>query len=777
MGDLRNNLVSTFGLHVFTFIVLIAALGIVLALRRTRLIRKHARHVVGVLSFVLFLGGLFGRWYPDATVGNVQFDLVSAGGDAGRALNSATWAVAAWVGMLPVAFAFLWPRTARRLARNAPQWGWTTLQWLWDLGLHRRLWHAIAATPALLRRLNSRRDATVVLNASAEAQAIEAVVGAPDPELAEAVPSRSRKAARRPEPEEEEKAPAQLGMDMETPVDEWRHSADGWQLPPTKLLAPQPAATDRAADNQRRAQLIESTLASFGVDAKVAEINEGPTITQFGVEPGWDVKTRVVTERDAAGTVITDGAGQPRTNEVEVSRTRIRVNRITALQNDLALALAAPALRIEAPVPGKAVVGIEVPNGSTSIVTMRQILESGTYQQLAKKGGLPLALGAGVSGEAVVADLAKMPHVLIAGATGAGKSVMLNAIIASLLTNFSPEQLRLVMIDPKRVELTGYAPIPHLAYSEIIVDMDRVVGTLQAVINEMETRYRKFAQVGVRNIERYNEKEARPIPYWVVIIDELADLMLAAPYQVEHQLVRLAQLARATGIHLVVATQRPSVDVITGLIKANFPTRIAFAVSSQVDSRTILDQAGAEKLLGRGDMLYLAPDAQKPKRVQGVYVSDEEIESIVSFWTQDRFKTLVPEKYDRQLEEALQAAEHAGPEALPGESNEDPMLAKATDVARDSQTLSTSMLQRKLGIGYPRAARLMDLLEEQGIVGPQEPGGKARRVLVDEDGEPWGGVDADAPASLAAHAAAIALPNDAKRLDVRVSPPEPFDRD
>ncbi|MEX2374597.1 MAG: DNA translocase FtsK, partial [Dehalococcoidia bacterium] len=474
VGDLRNNLVSTFGLHVFTFIVLIAALGIILALRRTRLIREHARHVAGVLAFVMFLAGLFGRWYPDAAVGTVQFGTVSAGGDAGRALNSTTWALAAWVFMLPLAFTCLWPRTAAGLARNAPRWGWTILQWLWDLGLHRRLWHAIAATPAFLRRANRRLDASVLVEPTAGAEADVPGAGAASPELAEAVPSRSKKRPPHPEPEEEEKSPAQLGMDMETPVNEWRHSADGWQLPPTKLLAPQPAATDRAADNQRRAQLIESTLASFGVDSKVAEINEGPTITQFGVEPGWDVKTRVVTERDAAGNVITDENGQPRTNEVEVSRTRIRVNRITALQNDLALALAAPALRIEAPVPGKAVVGIEVPNGSTSIVTMRQILESAAYQQLAATGALPLALGAGVSGEAVVADLAKMPHLLIAGATGAGKSVMLNAIIASLLTNFSPEQLRMVMVDPKRVELTGYAPIPHLAYSEIIVDMDRV---------------------------------------------------------------------------------------------------------------------------------------------------------------------------------------------------------------------------------------------------------------------------------------------------------------
>jgi len=281
----------------------------------------------------------------------------------------------------------------------------------------------------------------------------------------------------------------------------------------------------------------------------------------------------------------------------------------------------------------------------------------------------------------------------------------------------------------------------------------------------MENRYRRFAQVGVRNIEKFNEKpeNGRALPYWVVVIDELADLMIAAPFQVEQQLVRLAQLARATGIHLVVATQRPSVDVITGLIKANFPTRIAFAVSSSIDSRTILDQGGAEKLLGKGDMLYVPPDAQKPKRVQGVYVSDEEIEAVVNFWTADRFKKLRPEKYDHELERALEQADAISPD---GAGGDDPMLEKAIDVARGARTLSTSMLQRKLGIGYPRAARVMDLLEERGVVGPGESGGKPRNVLIDEDGA-VGGIDA-AESSLAAHAAAF-VP--------RKDPPKPFDAD
>ena len=482
-------------------------------------------------------------------------------------------------------------------------------------------------------------------------------------------------------------------------------------MPPVTLLEdPKAASKQKQADTQRRAALIVDTLASFGVDARVVEINEGPTVTQFGVEPGWDVRTRTVQERDIDGPVYDDD-GPTGDAEIEVSRTRIRVQRITSLQNDLALALAAPALRIEAPVPGKPVVGIEVPNSASTMVTMKQLLSGPAYEKFAAKADLPIALGAGVSGEPVLADLAKMPHLLIAGATGAGKSVCLNAIITGLLMHFSPNELRMVLIDPKRVEMTPYANIPHLAFSHIVVDMDRVVGTLQAVINEMESRYRRFAQAGVKNLKGYNEQAGKiggmQLPYWVVVVDELADLMLAAPYQVETQIVRLAQLARATGIHLIIATQRPSVDVVTGLIKANFPTRIAFAMSSQVDSRTVLDQGGAEKLLGRGDMLFVPPDAQKPRRVQGVYLSDAEIEAVVGFWTNDRFAELAPEKHDDLLEEAEEAVAQAA-EA----EDADPMLEKAIAVARESKTMSISMLQRRLKIGYPRAARLMDALEE-----------------------------------------------------------------
>jgi S-DNA-T family DNA segregation ATPase FtsK/SpoIIIE len=432
-----------------------------------------------------------------------------------------------------------------------------------------------------------------------------------------------------------------------------------------------------------------------------------------------------VAERDATGRPVLDRKGQPKMLTEEVSRTRIRVNQITALANDMALALAAPSLRIESPVPGKPFVGIEVPNTSAALVTLRSVIESAQFRRLALRSRLTLALGQSVAGEPVVADLAKMPHLLIAGATGSGKSVAINSIIACILMHASPEEVRFVMIDPKRVELSAFGEIPHLAFSSIVIDMDKVVGTLQAVIHEMETRYRRFATLAVRNIEGYNKHPRcqTKLPYWVVIIDELADLMMAAPYEVEKQVCRLAQLARATGIHLIVATQRPSVDVVTGLIKANFPTRIAFAMSSQVDSRTILDTAGAEKLLGRGDMLYLPTDAAKPRRLQGVYVSDQEIERLMAFWTQDRFQEVDREMFDHLLDEAQEKLQR---EEVASEGDE--LLAKAIDLAREHQRISTSMLQRRLRIGYPRAARLMDVLEEQGVVGPAESGGASRQV-------------------------------------------------
>ena len=410
---------------------------------------------------------------------------------------------------------------------------------------------------------------------------------------------------------------------------------DGWRLPPIDILDTTPEIEFSEADNVQRAKIIEDALSSYGVETKVVQINAGPTVTQFGVEPGWDRKLRERKERDRNGEV--------RVTMEEVSKTRVKVERITSLANDLALALAAPSIRIEAPVPGKSMVGIEVPNTSIGMVSLRSVIESSTYQKLQPRSKLALALGKGAGGESIAGDLSRMPHLLIAGATGSGKTVCLNAIISCLLLNNTPFDVRFIMVDPKRVELTPYNSIPHLA-TPVIVDTKKALVTLRWMSQEMDQRYQHLASAGARNIEGYNKNRegTDKLPYMVLIIDELADLMMTSFDEVEHILCRLAQLARATGIHLVVATQRPSVDVVTGLIKANFPTRISFAVTSQVDSRTILDGAGAEKLLGRGDMLYMPTEASKPKRLQGCFVSDNEVERLVYFWNSQKEQAAAP---------------------------------------------------------------------------------------------------------------------------------------
>jgi S-DNA-T family DNA segregation ATPase FtsK/SpoIIIE len=474
----------------------------------------------------------------------------------------------------------------------------------------------------------------------------------------------------------------------------------GWQLPPIDILdRPIELKLDRD-DIERRAQLIEEALASYGVEAKVVQINIGPTVTQFGVEPGWDRKYKEIKEK-----------GQSRVEEV--SRTRVRVERITSLANDLALALAAPSIRIEAPVPGKAMIGIEAPNTVFGSVALRSVVETTAFQKIKAKSKLALTLGKGAGGEPVVADLTKMPHLLIAGATGSGKTVCLNSTICCLLLHNSPDDLQFIMIDPKRVELVTFNSIPHLV-APVVVDTDKAVKALRWLNQEMDNRYRQFAQAGVRNIEGYN-KDRSPgdeMPYLVLIIDELADLMMAAFDEVEHALCRLAQLARATGIHLVVATQRPSVDVVTGLIKANFPTRISFAVTSQVDSRTILDAVGAEKLLGRGDMLYMPTEASKPKRLQGSFVSDAETEKLVYFWGNQKQAGVSPVDFDETA--GLPSGQKPAPSA-------DPLLEEAKRLAREYKHVSTSFLQRRLRIGYPRAARLMEALEQAGSVEATQP--------------------------------------------------------
>jgi S-DNA-T family DNA segregation ATPase FtsK/SpoIIIE len=460
------------------------------------------------------------------------------------------------------------------------------------------------------------------------------------------------------------------------------------------------------ATAEQKAHIIEETLSHFGIPAKVIDTKAGPTITQFAVEPGF------IERKGLDGTMM---------------RRKVPVNRILALSNDLALALAASPIRIEAPVPGRNYVGIEVPNETIAMVSLRGVMESEVYKKLSQKAVLPFALGRDVSGQAAAADLAGMPHLLIAGATGSGKSVAINAIIACLLFAHSPDELRLVMVDPKRVELVNYNGIPHLL-GEVITDVNTVVPALRWATRLMDERFQVFSKARTRNIEAYNQKMDREggdrMSYVVIIIDELADLMLAAPDETEKSITRLAQMARATGIHLILATQRPSVDVVTGLIKANFPSRISFSVTSSVDSRVVLDSPGAEKLLGRGDMLYMASDSAKLARLQGCFVSDEELARLSNHWRalQEEFDYIPKAPWDAPKHKGGDDKEKAG----------DSLTQDAIEVIRTTNQASISLLQRKLGIGYPRAARLMDQLEEMGVVGPDEGNGKPRAILLEE---------------------------------------------
>lgn len=500
-----------------------------------------------------------------------------------------------------------------------------------------------------------------------------------------------------------------------------------WRLPKIEhLLEDFGSGELTEEDLAERARVIEDTLQAFGVPVTVVEVNKGPVVTQFGLKPGYIT-------RKIRG---------------EEHRMKVRVSQIQALTNDLSLALAAAPIRIEAPVPGRNIVGLEVPNRSIALVSLRSILESEEFRRL--KGPLRIALGQDVSGRAVAASLARMPHLLVAGATGSGKSVCINAIICSLLFQYTPDELRFVLVDPKRVELTAYNGIPHLL-GEVITDIEKVIGILHWATKEMEQRYRDLEKAGARNIEVFNARrlaEGKPVmPYIVIVIDELADIMMSAPEEVERSLVRLAQMARAVGIHLIIATQRPSVNVVTGLIKANFPSRIAFAVTSQIDSRVILDVPGAERLLGRGDMLFMRPDSAKLARLQGAYVSDAEVNRIVRFWHGQGGSprgVMRPLSERPVLEEMTTSDAEDEAEEEPAvqrplweeivaaatvKSDRDPLYDKAVAIVRETGRASTSLLQRRLEIGYTRAARLMDMMEQDGIVGPDLGGSRGREVL------------------------------------------------
>ncbi|WP_051273575.1 FtsK/SpoIIIE family DNA translocase [Desulfotruncus alcoholivorax] len=477
------------------------------------------------------------------------------------------------------------------------------------------------------------------------------------------------------------------------PVKNTVNQGQEYHLPPLSLLNQGSSSSGKntSKDINQKIATLEQTLESFGIKAKVTHVAVGPSITRYELTPPPGVK----------------------------------VSRIVGLSDDIALGMATTGVRIEAPIPGKAAVGIEVPNDEIATVSLRELLECKNFTGSPSR--LTVALGKDIAGSPVIADLAKMPHLLIAGATGSGKSVCVNTLISSILFKATPEEVKFLMVDPKMVELANYNDIPHLV-SPVVTDAKKAAGALRWAVREMETRYDLFAAAGVRDITRYNamfeenenEPDQVPLPYIVVIIDELADLMMVAPADVEDSICRLAQMARAAGLHLVVATQRPSVDVITGLIKANIPSRISFAVSSQMDSRTILDMGGAEKLLGKGDMLFYPVGASKPMRVQGAFLSDREVENLVDF-LKDQARPV--------YNEAVLQEQPGGGENVEAEEDYDELLPQATKLFIESGTASISMLQRRLHIGYSRAARLVDIMERRGIVGGFE-GSKPRSVLM-----------------------------------------------
>ncbi len=571
-------------------------------------------------------------------------------------------------------------------------------------------------------------DADLVATPIAERQTKRSLFDRPDIQLkpdAKAEKLKKSKADAAPEkvltdllatPSIDVRPPAVPVAVVQEPLDGFETQAvhHAWPLPALDLLETYPEGSVSADEIQHKARVIEETLASFKVEVQVRDVNVGPAVTQYELQPAVGIK----------------------------------VSKITTLEKDLQLALAANSLRIEAPIPGKSTVGIEIPNSSVSTVGLREIMESDAFEH--GKGKLKIGLGRDVSGMPVVTGLERMPHLLMAGATGAGKSAGINSIICALLLKHTPDELKFIMVDPKMVEMSVYNNVPHML-SPVVTEMERVVPTLKWATKEMERRYKVFARYGFRNIDSYKlaarrRADLEPMPYIVIIIDELADLMMMAPDEVETLICRLAQMARATGIHLVIATQRPSVDVVTGLIKANFPSRLAFAVTSQIDSRVILDSNGAEQLLGRGDSLFMAADASRPVRVQGTWVSEIEVERIVQFWKQAK----PPESSDaaagdrpRQGDAGKGAAaadqpRHASHPPLtgPGEflsvDEQEELLPDAIKLVQQHKRASASLLQRRLRIGYSKAAQLIELLEQQGVVGPAEDG-RSREVLDRED--------------------------------------------
>ena len=497
--------------------------------------------------------------------------------------------------------------------------------------------------------------------------------------------------SKEPAPRKAPKPTKAIGDGAET----GKRTKGSWQTPPVDMLTPPDTHHAPEAALQEMARLVETTLGDHGVRVEVTDVKAGPRIVRFGLVPGW-VPKRGESARAAIGLDTADA------DPSALERSRVKVQSILTREKDMALALKTPYLRIEAPVPGEALVGLEVPSPSPSKVHLREVMETPTFKKLVAKGGLPIALGQDTGGTPVVLDLAALPHMLIAGATGSGKSVCINSIVASFLLTKTPEQLRILMVDPKRVELTPFNGIPHLV-GPVIVDAEEVNTALRGLIREMLGRYKLMEEIGARNIDGYNKRSKVKMPFLVLIVDELADLMMVGGFEVEQNLVRLAQLGRATGIHLVLATQRPSVNVVTGLLKANIPARAAFAVASQVDSRVILDAVGAEKLLGKGDMLLLHNESPKPSRVQGTLVYDQEIDHMVEFWLNQEGPPLPLIDVGEPTED------------VDGDEMDALIMEEARELAARNPQLSASYLERRLKIGGRKAEEVMELLEGEGF--------------------------------------------------------------
>jgi len=750
-GALINTLSTLFGVGIWGFPVVTGALGFWMIIRAIeRLPNLPWQRPAGLA--LLFAAGLIGAtlWLrPQQQAGGGEVGLLLTSMLENVAGVGAAWAFFAFLGV-----AGLLLLTDRWLI-NAGQDFWYLVQ---EWQQQRALQPSDAIRPALplptgiiplLKQLRERWQwsATTQPVANTVQPVPQPNLVSPDPPVRQA-----QRTSDTPRPAAARNAPAApLASEPAniTPHIIGGNTAQEWRLPRLPdILKDWERRSDSDDLIRQQGRLIQETLELFGVPADFEGAYKGPSVTQYLIKPGY-------IERTVAG---------------ELKRVKIKVSKIAGLSNDLALALAAPSVRIEAPIPGTNYVGIEVPNQEGNTVGLKELMESDIFQNM--KGKLRIALGEDVKGQPIVSDMTRMPHLLIAGATGSGKSACINSIISCLLLTNTPDNLRFLMVDPKMVELTLYNGIPHLL-SPVVTEVDKAAGVLFWAVKEMERRYTLCSKVGARDLVRYNEylakRNEKALPYIVVIVDEMADLMMAAPEEVEKHICRLAQMARAVGIHLIIATQRPSVDVITGLIKANFPSRIAFAVTSQTDSRVILDVPGADRLLGRGDMLFMAPDSGKLERLQGTWVSDDEISKVVRYWkgirsldvpssgalpldaapfVDDPASSTTPAMFGNQGSRPAQSSNRASlPSTLPATGLSQPPLFEeieamqaiaardelfesAVRIVQEAGRGSVSLLQRKLRIGYSRSARLIDQLEEAGIIGPDLSNGQGREVLV-----------------------------------------------